>query len=155
MSVPNTLDRIATILEGITGITSVYAGRPHDVPPANTPAFIVFTDAATAETDEGRGMDDSYFVVRVYRLILVVAPWVTGTELASEGLCRPFFDRVETAFVDRPMLELTPGNSPLTPVVRCRYLQDSGVINITVAGKNFAGVEFRIEVVEIHQRTYS
>lgn len=151
MSVPDTLDRIATILEGISGIQSVYAGRPNDVAPAMLPAFIVFTDAATIDEEA----DDKLMITRVYRPVLVVSAWTMNIELESEALCRPFFNLFEQAIVERPMLELTPGVSPLAPVVRCRYLGDSGVINIHLGGKDYAGVEFRVEITEVKRRIYS
>ena len=157
MSVTTTIARIATILENIEGVVSVYAGRPNDVPPALFPAFIVLTDAGEID-NESFAANDMALIIRQYRLILLVASWATGIELESEGLCRPFFERVEDAFLQRPGLEnpksLAIGNQ-LQGVHDARLLSDTGIINIRIAGADFAGVQWVLQVSELRRREYS
>jgi hypothetical protein len=152
MPVATTIARVATILESISGVKSVYAGRPDDVPPAKFPSFIILTDGANYEHDGE--MSDAIFITRRYRLLLVVAAWTTGIELASESMCRPYFAEIESAFLDRPTLEHPKGQNPLSFVQNARILSDSGILNIVIGGGTYAGVQWDLEVQELRERVF-
>jgi hypothetical protein len=154
MSVTTVTERLASILESIAGVERVYAGRPRDIPPSDFPAFVVFTDASTYDLS-GDGMSDYAICQRTYRMVLLAMPWVMASELEAEAACRPFFDRVEAVFLDRQGLDHPRGENDLQGVQRTVYLGDSGVINIRLAGKDYSGVEFKIDVYEYIPRVYS
>lgn len=154
MAVDTTIERIAAILEDIDGVVSVYAGRPNDTSPARLPSFVILTDAGEYDYDQMGGSDMAY-ITRQYRLVLLVASWAVGMELASEGLCRPFFAAVEEAFLDRQSLDNPRGQNYLNSVQWAKLLSDTGIISITLAGVAYAGVQWALEVKELRRRVFA
>lgn len=156
MDLDATITRIAEILEGMDGVVEVYAGRPNDTPPANLPAFIVLTGSASVDTNQDQSANaDMAYITRSYRCILLALPWVQGVDLQSEETCRPFFTEFYDIFLDRPMLDNPKGSDPIYSIVSTKPISDSGIINVVLGNVAYAGVEFVLEITEIHARTYA
>lgn len=148
MSVATEKDRIAAICRTITGVTTAHAAGPRKANTSDLPAVIVLTGNAEKLHDA-----DLIVVNRTYQLALLALPWSMGIELEAEETCEPFFERFETAFFERPSLQLSDNTTRLQSVQMVTVGPDTGVINISLAGSEYAGVMFDITVQSIRQIT--
>jgi hypothetical protein len=148
MTVATEKQRLADICEGyITGIKVAYAGAPRNIVSANLPAAVV---VLTGEVERRR--DGPLLVMaRTYRLALIVKEWALGIELEAEALCEPFFDRFESILDARPQLQLANATTPLAGVLDAWLGNDSGVIEIELAGVSYAGVMFEQHVTSLRE----
>jgi len=144
MSVATQKERIAAICELITGVTTAFASAPRGITNADLVAVVVLTGEAQREQE-----DNMLNVYRLYRLALLVKPWVQGIELEAEEACEPFFERFEDAFFTRPSLQLADNTTPLAGVQNSLFEGDTGVTNIELGGKGYAGVIFNLNVHSI------
>lgn len=144
-SVKNRLAAICASIEGIAGADR----SPRSLARADLPYVVVLTGEAQRLTgrDGQRGAADHVVVRRVYRLALIVKAWATGVEAEAEEACEPFFERFEDAFANRPSLHLGDDtSSSLAGVLDAWLGNDTGVINIELAEKAYAGVMFDLWV---------
>lgn len=142
MSVATERARIAAIAATIDGVVSTSAAVPKSLASVQVPAVIVMTGEATRRRDGG-----IMIIERVYTLALLVKAAVAGVELEAEQACEPFFPRFETAFGQRPGLQLADNTTPLDGVQHSELGNDSGVIGIELGGVAYLGVRFDLHVL--------
>jgi len=147
MTVTNVKERLAAICAGIEGIAGADRS-PRSLARANLPYVVVLTGEGQRFTgrDGLGGAPDMPIVRRVYRLALIVKAWATGVETEAEEACEPFFERFEDAFVLRHGLYLNDTTTSLPEVLDAWLGNDTGVINIDLAEKAYAGVMFDLWV---------
>ncbi|GIV82068.1 MAG: hypothetical protein KatS3mg051_1422 [Anaerolineae bacterium] len=147
MTVSDIKGRIAEICAGIEGITGADRS-PRSLARAALPFVVVLTGEAQRFTgrDGQPGTPELTIVRRVYRLALIVKAWATGVETEAEEACEPFFERFEDAFGNRPGLYLDDTTTSLADVLDVWLGNDTGVINIELAEKSYAGVIFDLWV---------
>lgn len=138
--------RIGAIIEAeVQGVTVVYGYRPKQIASLNLPAMLITVDASSYNNEE---MDDMVSVPRVFHPTLLVATWSTGIEFEVEARCEPFFGQMMDAFIRRPSLDLPRGENPLQFVQDARLTGDGGIVNISLAGLNYAGIVWDLAVLE-------
>jgi len=153
MSVITVTERLEDILDTLISAEEgkTYVGRPRGVAPGNLPAFVIMTGEASYDYEGS----DLLLETRTYRLALLVQQWAAGAELETEQKCRPYFGTMISTFAGRPGLEHPLGENPLSGVQVAALTRDSGVVNIILAGKAYAGVEWQLQVTEYREVTYT
>lgn len=133
--------RIAAICNLITGVNGA-GSMPRNLPDAELPFVVILTGEATRQRD-----DNLISKERIYRLALLVKSWAEGIDVEAEELTEPFYARFEDAFMSRPSLQLADNTTPLEGVQNSDLGNDTGVININMAGVDYAGVMFDLHVL--------
>jgi hypothetical protein len=141
-------ERISAICQDdIVGITETVEGAPRNLATADLPAAVVLTGQAERNA---RGADttttDMVYVTRVFRVALIVKPWIQGVVLEAEELCMPFFERFEQAFGFTYGLTSDTHTTPLDSVQDSWLGNDTGVADVDLGGVRYAGVVFDVWV---------
>jgi len=141
MTVATVGPAIATVQEGITGVTAAYAHDelPGGLQSAQLPAFLNFPDAA-----EYTMLSHSYVQeIREWRMWLLVAPLGRDQDPGRMGgKIEPYFRRTYEAFLDSIQLE------GLADIVCVMVLRDTGWSVLTWSGIEYIGIEFILQVTE-------
>ncbi|MCB0207711.1 MAG: hypothetical protein KDJ52_00185 [Anaerolineae bacterium] len=150
MSVATVKARLVTIQQNITGVLTAYAQGPNSLSAANMPLFVNLT--RKAEVDWKVFGSDMGLETRLYAMQLYVMPFGQGVPGEAEEACELFFPLVRDTFAARPSLEQLLG------VQEATFLGDSGVIGLKYpleGGSLYWGIEFRLQVKEVVERTYA
>lgn len=148
MNVAAVKTRLAAIQEAIPGVLVAYAQGPLSLAGANMPCFVNLTRQATVDWEQGSDLE---IETRLYAMQLYVMSFGQGIPGEAERKCEPFFPLIRDTFAARPGLENLPG------VQKATFLGDSGVIIMSypLQGERYFGVEFRLQVSEIVERSYA
>lgn len=151
MSVSTIKSRIVEICLTIPGIEGADRS-PRSLVRASLPFVVVLTGEGQRLSGRGdeRGGRGYLLTRRLFRLMLLVKPLVAGIEFEAEEACEPFFDAFEDAFGNRPGLYLDDLSSSLADVSDAWLGNDTGVINIELGEKSYAGIVFDLWVDTLH-----
>lgn len=151
MSITTIKERLAEIQAEIEGVKRAYANGPKTLPVADLPCFVNFTGPAT---DDWRSLGADYDQEsRLYIMRLYVAPAQQGIDGQAEAACEPFFPLVRDLFASRPGLGTGSVDTQLAGV-EAIYLGDQGVSILLYAGVEYVGLECRLQVTELVDRSY-
>lgn len=146
MNVETIKARLAEIQGQIPGVRRAYMHGPAALPAGDLPCFVNFTGAATH--DWARLGAERDWETRQYLMRLYIREVQSGIDGEAEARCEPFFARVRDAFAARPGLD------GLSNVQIATLAGDSGLAVLSYAGQEYAGIEFRLQVVMIVPRGY-
>jgi len=134
---------IASVQEGITGITTAYAHDelPGQLRTSELPAFLNFPGEATYAVMTGGG---TVRETRQWRMQLYVTPIERDTDPGRQGAAvEPFFRRTFAEFLDSYLLE------SLGDLCNITLTGDTGWSVMEWGGSRYVGAEFTLEVVEV------
>lgn len=136
--------RLVTLELQISGIVAAYEHVPASV--VDLPCVLNYT--GPADYSRFATGQDSDFESRVMILRFLIARVQQGIPGEAESLVEPFIDRVRSFFDARPGLIIDPADQAM---YRAGVLSDTGVARFAVAGEEFIGVEFRLQVQQFNQ----
>jgi hypothetical protein len=146
MSITDVCTAIATIGDGITGITTAYSTPPAGLDTAQLPALYPLT--GRAEYDNRSVGADAFIIRRFYRVQVAVIPVGQGTPNEIESRCRALIDAVRKAFAKQPQLDRVSTVQNSIPVA------DTGIVRLEEYGSKFIGFDMTLMVDEIEARSY-
>lgn len=140
--------RLAALEVTITGIVAAYAQTPASI--VDLPCVLNY--AGSAQYSRVALGQDADFEVRDMIVRVLVARIQQGIPGEAEGLVEAFIDRVRAFFDARPGLMLSPVDNV---VMRAGLVSDTGIARFAVAGEEFVGVEFRLQVQQHSTITFA
>jgi hypothetical protein len=143
MSVPSVKARLQLLLEALPGVRAVYTQSLRNT--AEFPSFVITTGPATYERLES----DMTTIRRAYRLLLLVKPAELGVQLEAEEASEPFYALMSDLLQERPGLWITTPNNTVDGVLDAGLLSDTGLVARSLAGVDWLGVEWELEVLEL------
>lgn len=143
MPVDTVVPALQTVLASISGITKAFDQLPGSLNKADLPAFLIVPADAEQRALTGQG----YVEERTYNLLLYVAPLGMDSFAYGYNAARGFFRLVQAAFASANRLDALSG------VLLARIEGDSGTIPMVYGQSQYAGIEFRLLVVETYGAT--
>jgi len=136
--------RLVALEQQITGIAAAFEHVPASI--VDLPCVLNFT--GPADYSRFTTGQDSDYETRVMLLRFLIARVQQGIPGEAEERVDPFIDRVREFFDARPGLIIDPAEQAM---FRAGVLSDTGVARFAVAGEEFIGVEFRLQVQQFNQ----
>ena len=143
MPVDTVVPAVQTILSGITGVTRAFDQLPGSLNKADLPAFLILPQA----TEQLSLTRQGYKEERRYLLLLYVAPFGVDSFSYGYNTARVFFRRVQDAFAAAHRLNSLAG------VLNAEIEGDSGIVPLIYGQSQYAGIEFRLRVIETYAST--
>ena len=152
VTVQDILSRTAALERTIISPTSgsalkAYANVPYSITAADMPLFVNFVGNLQQVVLQGSDeLAQDFQEIRLYNLVLYLAPYGTGVQGEKFGLLSPYFDLVLAKMQAYPHLNNLPG------IVNSRIVSDTGMGVVAFQDTKYFGIRFVLQVTSKTRR---
>lgn len=135
--VVSVIERLVILQKAMPGINDAHPEVPLSLPAI--PAWMNFVGAGVYDRKpHGNDLD---VITRQFVMRLAVFPTTSGDSGEPEQKLKPWFETVRAYFDGYPTL------NNLSAVRNAQIVGDSGPLKVTVAGTDYLGIDFRLQVI--------